>query len=67
MLDIRMPDQDGLVFLAVARRTQARKSQQVTIRRIQCKRRQSRAARQDWVVEQLLTFIADELESIEDA
>ena len=56
------PDQDGLVFMAVVCRDQQTKA----IRRIECKPRQSRAARQDWVVEQLLSFIADELDPTEE-
>jgi nicotinamide-nucleotide amidase len=59
------PDQDGLVFMAVVSRAGPGEAPARTIRRIECKRRQSRATRQDWVVEQLLKFVGDELEGEE--
>lgn len=61
------PDQDGLVFMAVAQRNGSHRKSTATVRRIECKQRQSRAARQDWVVEQLLAFVADELETVGNA
>lgn len=49
--------QDGLVFLAVAWRSPAR----VVARRLKCNAK-ARVARQRWVVEQLLSLVAQELE-----
>jgi len=53
------PKLDGLVFAAVAWRS----PQRVRHRRLQCGRRDSRATRQRWVVEQVLLLLAAELEA----
>jgi len=53
------PRQDGLVFLAVAWRSPAR----VLVRRLKCDAKASRIVRQRWVVEQLLSLVAEELEA----
>jgi len=60
------PDQDGLVFMAIAHRADQGAKPITAVRRIECRPRQSRAARQDWVVEQLLAFAGDELEGAAD-
>ena len=60
------PDQDGLVFMAVVHRTDRGQRPATAIRRVECKPHSSREARQDWVVEQLLTFVGDELEGDDD-
>ena len=53
------PKLDGLVFAAVAWRSPAR----VQVRRLRCAKDESRAERQRWVVEQVLTLLAEELEA----
>lgn len=53
------PKLDGLVFAAVAWRSPPR----VIHRRLQCRRGDSRAVRQRWVIERLLTLLAEELEA----
>jgi nicotinamide-nucleotide amidase len=51
--------QDGLVFVAVAWRTPPR----TIVRRLQCGKADSRVVRQRWVVEQVLTLVAEALEA----
>ena len=50
---------DGLVFTAVAWRIPAR----VLVRRLKCAANDSRTVRQRWVVEQVLSLLAEELEA----
>jgi nicotinamide mononucleotide (NMN) deamidase PncC len=50
---------DGLVFAAVAWRTAPR----VVVRRLRCGANESRTVRQRWVVEQVLSLLAGELEA----
>ena len=47
---------DGVVFTAIAWRGQAAK-----VRQLQCRQADSRTVRQQWVVEQVLDFLAEEL------
>jgi PncC family amidohydrolase len=55
------PKLDGLVFMAVVGRGKIGQLRGTTIRRIECRRGQSRNARQEWVVEQVLKFVAESL------
>ena len=50
---------DGLAFTAVAWRSPSR----VVVRRLRCAKDDSRVKRQRWVVEQVLSLLADELEA----
>jgi len=55
---------DGLVFIAVARRASERETGAVVVKRLRCRRDESRVQRQRWVVAQVLLMVADDLESI---
>jgi PncC family amidohydrolase len=57
------PKFDGLVFIAVAWRAHTSKDVNSAVKRLRCRRDQSRLPRQRWVVEQVLAMLADELES----
>jgi PncC family amidohydrolase len=52
---------EGLVFAAVARRGQ-RKANGVIVKRFRCRPTDGRAARQQWVAQQVLELLARELE-----
>ena len=52
---------DGLVFVAVVWRPRKGQTPRRTIRRVECRRSDSRAKRQAWVVEQVLALVAEEL------
>jgi PncC family amidohydrolase len=55
------PRLDGLVFAAVAHRSPPA----TTVRRLECKKSDSRPVRQQWVVQQVLSLLAEELEGAE--
>jgi nicotinamide-nucleotide amidase len=55
------PHQDGLVFMALVGRGKIGRALGTTIRRIECRRSHSRSVRQEWVVEQVLRFVAERL------
>jgi nicotinamide-nucleotide amidase len=57
------PKLDGLVFIAVAWRTHARRDAKSAVKRLRCHRDQSRLPRQRWVVEQVLAMLGVELQS----
>ena len=54
------PKLDGLVYAAIARR---KGSPRVKSELFQCRRADSRAVRQSWVVDQILQMLGDELEA----
>jgi nicotinamide-nucleotide amidase len=54
---------DGLVFIAVARRASERETGAVVVKRLRCRRDESRVERQRWVVAQVLLMVAHDLES----
>jgi PncC family amidohydrolase len=54
------PTLDGLVFVGIATRPAA-----VSVHALRCRRSDSRVVRQRWIVEQALTLLAQELDSIE--
>ncbi|HEX5103873.1 MAG TPA: nicotinamide-nucleotide amidohydrolase family protein [Pirellulaceae bacterium] len=56
---------DGVVFTGIAvRSTNRRASQHVKVRRLRCRTADARPARQRWVTEQLLQWLAAELEAL---
>jgi nicotinamide-nucleotide amidase len=56
------PKLDGHVYAAIAKRKGAPRVKTVSL---QCRRSDSRALRQRWVVEQVLQMLSDELEAIQ--
>jgi PncC family amidohydrolase len=54
---------DGLVFVAVAERSENRGKPRVAARQLRCRKSDSRVVRQRWVVEQVLDFLGDHLEA----
>ena len=59
------PEQDGLVFVAIARRNAASgpgSSHPVMVEQLHCREDDSRRARQKWVVAEVLRLLAEELE-----
>jgi nicotinamide-nucleotide amidase len=58
---------DGLVFVAVACRTGEKAANTTTVKRLRCRRDQSRIQRQRWVVDQVLQQVTDVLEARNDS
>jgi len=58
------PELDGLVFVAIAQLTSKRRRKPtVQVHELHCRPRDSRVARQRWVVAQVLELLGDELEA----
>ncbi len=58
------PDQDGLVFIGIATRSPKRHAApEAIVHERHCRPKDSRLARQRWVIEQVLDFVAQELHS----
>jgi PncC family amidohydrolase len=57
------PKLDGLVFIAVARRSTNRGKPVTVIKELRCRKQDARVVRQRWVVGQMLKFLCDQLQS----
>jgi len=57
------PQLDGRVYMAIAWRVTSRGSAPPVVKRLQCRRNESRAVRQRWVVERVLDLLSVSLEN----
>jgi len=60
------PELDGLVFVAIARRGNNRRTKpQIKVHKLHCKAAETRLKRQRWVVERVLDLLGNELEAVQ--